>query len=99
MGYQDPCEASHEGREKEYLWQGSGGEGKASQDCCESFPCCCIEKPDLRIASLQLTPGGLAAVGILQRRLESVRFCSCAKLFRFAINIKYLYKFGFVQKK
>merc|ERR1711924_81547 len=76
LPYQDPGKASHEGREEEYLWQGSGSEGKASQDDCESLPCGCIEKPNLRAMTmwLQFTFAGLVVVGILRRVCRQVFF-------------------------
>merc|ERR1712166_1064297 len=45
---QDPCEASHQGRNQEYLWQGCEGEGEASQDRREGLRSRCAQVTDLR---------------------------------------------------
>merc|ERR1712124_148691 len=47
MPHQDQDKASHEGMREGHLWQGAKGEGKASEDGCESLPSCCPQETDL----------------------------------------------------
>merc|ERR1740130_1557083 len=63
---QDPCEASHQGRNQEYLWQGCEGEGEASQDRREGLRSRCAQVTDLRSSCLSpflLAPQRLAFRG------------------------------------
>merc|ERR1711865_264586 len=45
---QDSCEASDQGRNQEYLWQGCEGQGEGSQDRREGLRSRCAQGTDLR---------------------------------------------------
>merc|ERR1712232_1393621 len=48
LPHQDPDKTCHKGRCEDDVRQGDQGEGKASEDNCESLPSGCTEETDLR---------------------------------------------------
>merc|ERR1712080_113212 len=51
LPFEDEDKACHKSRCEDDVWAGDEGEGKASEDDCESLPRCCIEEADLEWCS------------------------------------------------